>query len=263
MNKKKLKYIIPAIATLALVAGGTTYAATTKGHNPFANLATVIAEKFNLKTADVQSVIDETMAAERQQRGVNRQGPAEQLAQAVTDGKLTQAQADLITAKKSEMKTAIEALRDATQEERQAAMKTQMDTLKQWATDNNIPEQYIMGLGRGTGGGRSGENFTEKLTQAVTDGKLTQAQADLITAKKSEMKTAIEALRDATQEERQAAMKTQMDTLKQWATDNNIPEQYVLMGGFGEPGGEHGFGGPGGADRNGEMPPLITDTTTE
>lgn len=159
MKNKKTIYIITAVVALTLLISGTTYAATRgQGQNPFTKIAQAIATKFNLNASDVQTVIDETMETERAQRQANREAEqADRLAEAVADGKLTQAQADLITTKRAELQTAIEAMKDLTQDERMAAMKTQTDALKQWATDNNIPMEYVMGrfgvVGPGAGRG--------------------------------------------------------------------------------------------------------------
>ena len=80
----------------------------------------------------------------------------------------------------------------------------------------------------------------DRLAQAVKDGKLTQAQADKITAKMAEMKTFMESQKDKTKEERKTAMEAKRDELKKWAEDNDIPEGYMPMG-HGGPGGRgHG-----------------------
>ena len=165
MKRKYLAYAILPVLALALV-GGVTYAATPAQErvNPFSNIAAAIAKKFNLNSNDVQTVIDETMAADRAQMEVNRETREDtRLAQAVTDGKLTQAQADLIKAKRAELQTAFDNLKNLSATDRQTAIKNQFDALKQWATVNNIPEQYLMfgGFGRGHGmgmgmGGRHG-----------------------------------------------------------------------------------------------------------
>jgi hypothetical protein len=160
MGKKYIAFALLPVFALALLAGGITYASanSTDNKNPFNKIATAIATKFNLNATDVQTVIDDTMKAELAEMEKNR---PDRLAQAVTDGKLTQAQADLIKAKQEEVKTTMESQKDTTknmtQAEREAAMKTQTETLKQWVTDNNIPKEYIMFLGKpgkGPGGDR-------------------------------------------------------------------------------------------------------------
>lgn len=116
-----------------------------------------IAQKFNLNKNDVQKVFDEQHAAHEAER---QQRMEERLAQAVKDGKLTQAQADAIKSKMAEMKTFKDSLKDKTEQERHDAMKTKMDELKQWADQNNIPKGYFpMGHGmKGGHGPRHGEH---------------------------------------------------------------------------------------------------------
>lgn len=172
MKKKYIAFALLPVFALALLAGGITYASasSTSGNGPFNKIANAIAEKFNLNAADVQTVIDDTMKAELAEMEKNR---PDRLAQAVTDGKLTQAQADLIKAKMEEMRTAMEGRKDMiknmTQAEREAAIKTQMETLKQWATDNNIPKEYVMFLGKpgkGQGGDRGIGQFMRNKNNA-------------------------------------------------------------------------------------------------
>ncbi|MFA6189938.1 MAG: hypothetical protein WC711_00260 [Candidatus Staskawiczbacteria bacterium] len=94
---------------------------------------------------------------------------------------------------------------------------------------------------------------TDKVNEAVANGKITQDQANKILAKRAELEAQRVAFRASlegkTKTEIQTAMKAHRDTLLQWAKDNNIPEQYLMMfgglkgagGGFGF--GRHGLGG--------------------
>ena len=163
MNLKTIKTLAITSAVVAGVAAfGTTaiHAATPSETmarpNHMASLVTALSKKFNLNQVDVQKLFDEQRTQMHQERETKH---AEQLktrlAQAVTNGKLTQAQADLITTKQAELKTLMESLKDKTETERQAAMKTKMNELKQWATTNGIPEQFAaFGPMGGHGGGR-------------------------------------------------------------------------------------------------------------
>lgn len=161
------KYVISAVAiVLGLSALGATtiYAQTNAGvgFGPMNNLANVIATKFNLNVSDVQAVFDDERKQMDAQRG---QDYIERIKQAVTDGKLTQDQADKILAKKAELEAQRASLVGKTLEERKALQKTHMDALKQWATDNNIPQEFMpfgggFGMGKGHGkGGPSGMGF--------------------------------------------------------------------------------------------------------
>lgn len=157
MKNTKLRYVLLPILGLSFLVGGITYAsAETNGRgNPFGNLAEAIAAKFNVPIADVQTVINDTVAANRAEMAKNRPGRVDMLAQAVKDGKLTQAQADLITAKRTELRNAVGSVKDLSVTERASLMKEHQAALKEWATANNIPEEYVFGFGGGMrrGGG--------------------------------------------------------------------------------------------------------------
>lgn len=88
------------------------------------------------------------------------------------------------------------------------------------------------------------QKLEERLTQAVTDGKITSEQKDEILAKMKDMQTYMDSIKDKSEDEKRSLMKTKMDELKQWAEDNNLTD-YMPMG--------HGPGGPGG--RGGDMAP--------
>jgi len=180
MNKKYLLYAILPVMLCATIGGVVLADSTVTKTNPMSGLVAVIAQKFNLNVSDVQAVFDEQktkMGAERETNKADMQAEmqqkfADELKQAVTDGKLTQAQADLILAKKAELdaqKPSINvAPKDRTQtsktkeemesemKTRQAEMKAKQDALKQWATDNGIPEEYLRLLGGECMGGHGG-----------------------------------------------------------------------------------------------------------
>jgi histidinol phosphatase-like enzyme len=157
---RKGKYIaaVALILGLSTIGYGAHAAGTaqtgTNGVNPMTGLVTALSQRFNLNATDVQKVFDEQHA---QMEAAHQAQEKIALQQAVTDGKLTQAQADLITAKRAELETARLSLEGKTKEERDALMKTQMDALKQWATTNNIPVGYVFGFGHGDHGGRHGD----------------------------------------------------------------------------------------------------------
>lgn len=150
---------------LAVVGGNFAYANTVSTgdkHNPMSSLVSAIAIKFNLNSADVQAVVDDVMKTEQATHMADMQAnQATRLAKAVTDGKLTQAQANLITTKLSEMKASMEANQTAnqnlTQAERKAKMQAEQASLKEWATANNIPMNFLSqfgGRGHGFDGGK-------------------------------------------------------------------------------------------------------------
>ncbi len=83
------------------------------------------------------------------------------------------------------------------------------------------------------------QNLEDRLSQAVTDGKITEEQKTTILSKVDELDTYRDSLSDKTDEERREAMKTKMAELKAWAEENDIPMNYLRMGG---PRGGHGGG---------------------
>lgn len=74
-------------------------------------------------------------------------------------------------------------------------------------------------------------NFEDRLTKAVTDGKITEAQKTLIIAKKAEIDQKMKALQGLTKEERKAKEKEYMQELKTWADSNGIELNFI--GGLG------------------------------
>lgn len=141
-----------SIASVGIAAAATNNTDTSGQSSIVDKLVT----KFGLNKADVQKVFDEektTRDAERQQK------TADKLAELVKDGKLTQEQADKLTAKAKELQTTRQANRDAmkdkTDEERKATMDKERDAIKTWLSDNKIDEKYarfIFGGGHGHGG---------------------------------------------------------------------------------------------------------------
>lgn len=94
------------------------------------------------------------------------------------------------------------------------------------------------------------QNLEERLTQAVTDGKITEDQKSQILTKLDELDTYRDSLSDKTDEERREAMKTKMEELRTWADENDIPVRYLRFG------GPHGHGDRG----MGDMAPPADQT---
>lgn len=155
--RKKLAYGgATAALAVALVAGGGAVAAraaaagTTLGP---ANIISKIAQKFGLKEADVKAVFDEEFTARKAEMQAKA---SERLTQLVTDGKITEAQKQLIVAKQQEMQTArateMESMKEKTPEERKTLMDQKRTELEAWVKANGIDAQYLMPMGRGMGG---------------------------------------------------------------------------------------------------------------
>lgn len=115
------------------------------------NIVTAISQKFSLNEAEVQSVVNlEIEKREGEMEKKMEEVVKQKLSEAVTNGKITQTQADLILAKQKEVKSKLEALKDKSEEERVAGIKTIMDELKSWSEQNNIPSDLrIFGFGKG------------------------------------------------------------------------------------------------------------------
>ena len=150
MNKKYILYALIPVLAISVIGGVALANTRSTKTNPMSNLVNAIAQKFNLNPADVQAVFD----TEHQREMTTRQAEmaqkfSERINKAVSDGKLTQAQANLIITKHTEIENYMNSLQGKTMDEMQLAKKTQMDSLRQWAKDNDIPIQYIQygGLG--------------------------------------------------------------------------------------------------------------------
>ena len=108
-----------------------------------ATLAQELASKFNLKSSDVQAVIDTHKTEEH----TYREGlEADRIAAAVKAGTITQAQADALTSKLAELEAGRPRQGTKPTDAERAAMKTKMESFRQWVKDNNIPREL---LGRG------------------------------------------------------------------------------------------------------------------
>jgi hypothetical protein len=90
--------------------------------------------------------------------------------------------------------------------------------------------------------------YEARLTQLVTEKKITDAQKKLILAKHKELEakrqSAFASMKDKTPAERKTAMEAEKKALDDWAKQNGIDVKY-LMGGFGGERGMRGFGHKG------------------
>lgn len=171
-NSKKLKGLAAAALLLGLAVAGaqSAYADEIKAGSasPMSKVVAAISSKFNLNATEVQTVVDGVMTAERASMEAKMQAEAaNRLTAAVTAGTVTQAQADLITAKAAEIKATMQAEREAnknlTEEQRKAKMEANKTALESWATTNGISKENLkflgaggMGKGPGKDGARGG-----------------------------------------------------------------------------------------------------------
>jgi cobalamin biosynthesis Mg chelatase CobN len=149
MNMKRSALVATAVAAVAVAGLGTTSLVSAASTSSGTSLVDKIASKFNLQKSDVQAVFDQ----DRQEHQAQMEADQKQrLADAVKNGKLTQAQADHITQIMNEIKS----LRGSSTSPRdesstvRSQIKTKMDDLRTWAQQNNVDMQYVMG-GHGRG----------------------------------------------------------------------------------------------------------------
>lgn len=150
MNIKKSLLVAGAVTTMtaAGITGMGVASAATSGAGPDgdskSSLVDKLASKFNLNKDDVQAVFDEERAERQAKHGLKIE---ERLTQAVADGKITEDQKDKILAKMKELKAQRESNRDKfmdmTDDERHEAIKSEAESLKTWADENDIPMEYV------------------------------------------------------------------------------------------------------------------------
>ena len=159
-----MTFVSLGLVGASLLAATRIFAVDQQGTIP--TLVQKIATTFNLTVADVQRMFDE----ERQVHQKEMQPQFEnRLTKAVTDGKLTEEQKLLISAKHAELtanrQSEMQSMQGKTEEERKQLMeekRTQRDTqrksLEDWATKNGMDISCLMGEfrmgGMGKGRGR-------------------------------------------------------------------------------------------------------------
>lgn len=158
MNKKiLLTSLAVTILSVGVLTSSQVFAQTTD--NPTSSLVQKIADKFGLHKSDVQAVFDQ----DKSDRKANMEKKSEErLDQAVKDGKITEEQKQLIISKQKELQTTrqtqMQSMQGKSQDEIKAAMEANKSTmeaerksLEDWAKQNGIDMQYLMG-GFGHGG---------------------------------------------------------------------------------------------------------------
>lgn len=148
------KYLLPVVLAAVVLGGLGAFNVQAAEPSTFqTSIVKRIAEKFNVSESEVQEVFDEERATREADM---KQRHEERLSQAVTDGKLTEAQKNLILKKWEEMKNTrqsdFEDFKNMTPEERHAAMEKKHDELESWAEQNGIPEEFLKFGHHGKGG---------------------------------------------------------------------------------------------------------------
>lgn len=153
MNKKiMIPALLTALSFFGMIGMGKVNASQTPSYPP---IIQKLAERFNLSVDDIQTVFDEERN-ERQQK--MQDAYEEKLNQAITNGKITEAQKQRILEKRKEMEAnrpkQERNMEGKTEEERQKEMKerkTEMEqerkNLEAWAKENGIDVSFLFGFG--------------------------------------------------------------------------------------------------------------------
>ena len=114
--------------------------------NPMSTLVQKLADRFGLNASDVQEVFDEHHTQMQEERSAQMQSS---LAEAVTNGEITEDQKVLILAKHAELEAArqsqMQNMQNLSMEERKSAMETERTELEAWAKENGIDKDYLFG----------------------------------------------------------------------------------------------------------------------
>lgn len=126
------------------------------------SLVSRISSRFSLNKVDVQGVFDQ----ERDSRMAQQQkDQTARLDKAVTDGTITKAKRDLITAKQIEFRSKIDSLESKDATSRRADIKKLREATKTWEITSKIDVKY---LGGGMQGGHSRINKNVTGPMAIT-----------------------------------------------------------------------------------------------
>ena len=150
--KKKLVITALVITTLAASAVGAQNALATSTPTTQNSLVQMIANKFGLKTSDVQGVFDQY---KQQHTAKMQQNYQTRLDQLVKDGKLTSDQEKLIQGEhqklQSEHQSDFTNFKNLTPEQCKDVLSKIRQEVTDWSKTNNIPARYLMpgpGMGR-------------------------------------------------------------------------------------------------------------------
>lgn len=151
----KSKIVIPVLAlvvtsSLLITTPTTVHAQTTNNNNSFSELVQMIAQKFNLDQAQVQGVFDQYKTQHQIKKIDNWNS---KLDQDIKDGKITQAQKQLIISKRQELQNNRPDFKNLTSDQKKAAVKQQKTDLENWAKQNNIDIKYLIGRNMRSGRG--------------------------------------------------------------------------------------------------------------
>lgn len=152
--KRKVFFPILAAAIIGSVLASSNFVSAQESTSAN-SLVAAIASKFNLNQADVQAVFDEQREKHHEEMEAKLEA---RLTQAVTEGKITEAQKQAILAKHEEMRNNRpdrSGLQNMSSEERQSQMEARRSEMKAWLSQNGLSQevfQELMGGPHGKGG---------------------------------------------------------------------------------------------------------------
>jgi len=162
-----------AIAVISAGAYGVTQvSAASDAANPQASLIQKLADTFHVDKSKVQAVFDQNKTDRQAARETTYEA---KLTQAVTDGKLTSAQKDLILAEYNKLSAEIKATATDTNTDRRAAMDKIRQEATDWANANSIDAKWLMGMAGP--GGRHGGMMGGRMMGHTPDGDADDATA--------------------------------------------------------------------------------------
>ncbi len=162
-TKNKLMIAAASVCLLTGLYGASVMADSESSRGNHEALVEILANKFNLDESEVEKTFKEHQLANRSERQSEMKSRLEEkLKQAVTDGKITDKQKNLILAKREEMQNKISQDVEnwsGDSEERRQQMEEYRIEMKDWAEENSINTSAV-GLnfggkqgGRGAGNG--------------------------------------------------------------------------------------------------------------
>ncbi len=149
MIKKKIFFPVLAVAIITAAVAGSSFVSAQDTTGPD-SLISRIAQKFNLNENEVKAVFDE----EKTQKEVEMKAQLEKkLNQAVSDGKITEAQRQAIAAKFGTPFTIKFEKGKMTHEQMKTFHEKKQAEMDQWLKDNNLTKETLSEiLGHGKGG---------------------------------------------------------------------------------------------------------------
>ena len=142
MNKSLLVAILSISAAGVVLLGGTKVLAADSGNRPA--FVAELAQKLGIDQSKVQSAVDDIRKEHQADMQVKFNA---NLDQAVKDGKITEAQKQLIVKKHEELISQRQDFQNLTPEERKTQMQNQKQQLDDWAKQNDIDLKYLFGPG--------------------------------------------------------------------------------------------------------------------